>query len=155
MRRHHADLDIFDEDGLLRDGAIYRVPLVLRDSAGGERPNPALTPLQRAIGQAQITDAFGGVGGLHRPGSRVNTAISDDAYVALARARAEYDEAIVNAWRPENARRCDSVACTAEDHAVPDYTCWTLDEIASERQRRTRQAYADYDQELRQLWRRR
>ena len=45
------DDDVFDENGLLRDGARYRVPMMMRDGDS--------TPLQRAVAAAQARRADG------------------------------------------------------------------------------------------------
>ena len=86
--RKIADDDAFDERGLLRDGARYRVPMAMRDSG----------TVQAAIAAARqvpVTDASGDSGlGLHKPGNRrLSDASSYDAaeqaYDAMCRASSE------------------------------------------------------------------
>jgi hypothetical protein len=88
MTRHEDDEDsLFDRNGILRDGAVTRVRLMMRDGA----INPRLTPAQRAKAAQQTEDAaarrFGLTDALqlHRPGFRR----SQDA-AALERTRAAY-----------------------------------------------------------------
>jgi hypothetical protein len=63
----HREDDAFDESGLLRDGATYRVPHRMMDA------------LQRDVarhydaGPLRVTDQHGSALGLHRPGWRVET----------------------------------------------------------------------------------
>jgi hypothetical protein len=93
-RRHDDDDDVFDERGLLKDGARARVPLMMRDS---------LSEVQRSVmadGEARDSARRLGLNdslALHRPGQRFCT---DEA----ARARVEevyQDEKrkLQDAWR--------------------------------------------------------
>ena len=64
-RQQDADDDLFDERGLLRDGARIRIPMMMRDSADLQRS------VRDHFAPARVVDAFGDAGaGLHRPGSR-------------------------------------------------------------------------------------
>jgi len=67
------DDDALDENGLLKDGRIVRIPMMMRDSADG------FTDLQRSVRDAtaplRVVDAFGNSGlALSRPGARYLTA---------------------------------------------------------------------------------
>jgi hypothetical protein len=115
--RHDDDDDVFDENGLLRDGATYHVPVSMRD---------ALPPLQRAVANLRVVDGSGGTQGLSRPGFRLSaddvrkTTVRDpsgrvketweeeedeperetsDAISALDAAYASYERDLVNAYK--------------------------------------------------------
>jgi hypothetical protein len=94
------DDDDFDENGVLKDGRSYRVPLKMCDS------------MQRSIAKhfqhrSIVTAADGSTMGLHRPGARIasggNRAVRDALAAEAQRARDQYEYDLVNAWRkPHN-----------------------------------------------------
>jgi hypothetical protein len=152
MRRHH------DDDNMLRDGDVGRVPLMLRD---------AMTPLQRSVAEhaarSRVTDADGGLTGLHRPGYRVTS----DAEMrdVKQRARDEYEHELHNAWRGD-ARRKKTVERDPEgrllseeeeeiDDALPPVRDGrTLDQIRHHHQVKMAAIYDLHDAEQREMWRR-
>jgi hypothetical protein len=94
MKRH--DDDDFDENGILKDGHHYRVPLKMCDS------------MQRDIAKhfqrrSFVTAADGSTMGLHRPGARIaaggDRATRDAIAAEAQRARDQYDYDITNAWK--------------------------------------------------------
>jgi hypothetical protein len=93
MRRHH------DDDDMLRDGDIGRVPLMLRDT---------MTPLQRAVAQrslaTQLHDGNGGAVG-HKP----SFVYSTDASLNNAKEQAYrlYDEEVAAAYKHPKGWRGD------------------------------------------------
>jgi hypothetical protein len=96
MRRHEDD-DDFDENGLLKDGRTFHVPIKMMDSYQRD--------VARHFGKRQrslVTAADGSTMGLHRPGAR----IADGGYRALRdeaeRERDRYIHDISNAWRKPN-----------------------------------------------------
>jgi hypothetical protein len=77
------------ENGVLRDGARYRVPMQMRDSG---------TPM--------ITDGSGSTLGLQRPGWRIpsggserHVRLRDDQRRQIEEAHAEYVDHLTNAWK--------------------------------------------------------
>ena len=100
------DDDALDENGLLKDGRIVRIPMMMRDSADG------FTDLQRSVRDAtaplRVVDAFGNSGlALSRPGARYLTAgtrTPDHAALVMRdhlrrEARDEYVAALQSAWK--------------------------------------------------------
>jgi hypothetical protein len=71
--------DDFDENGILKDGHSYRVPLMMRDSAGGS---------------ARLHDGRGNAVG-HKPGYILSDATND----ARQQARDAYEHDLTTAWR--------------------------------------------------------
>jgi hypothetical protein len=83
----HDDDDAF-ENGVLRDRALYRVPMHMRD------------------GQSMITDGTDDPLGLHRPGWRIATGgdergarLRDSQSKLIEEAHAEYLDRLTNAWK--------------------------------------------------------
>ena len=97
------DDDALDENGLLKDGRIVRIPMMMRDSADG------VTDLVRdATAPLRVVDAFGNSGlALSRPGARYLTAgtcTPDHAALVMRdhlrrEARDEYVAALQSAWK--------------------------------------------------------
>ncbi len=86
----YDDDDAF-ENGLLRDGASYRVPMHMRD-----RQSP------------MITDGTGDAFALQRPGWRIVTGgglddvlLRDSQHKLIEEAQAEYLDHLTNAWKGE------------------------------------------------------
>lgn len=138
--RHNTD-DAFDENGLLRDGARYRVPMQMRDARDQRTGRKhKYDPRGRLIETSEweeetddamvLHDGFGRPVG-HRPGHAVP--ISDTMRDAKAKAYADYTRDLTNAWRdqPTGARQ-------GENDSVADAKA---------------KAYADYDRELCEAWR--
>src|SRR6266481_1229863 len=61
MKRYQHD---DDDDRILADGEVLRVPMMLMDS---------MDPIQKGVAQSslRVTDGQGGTQGLHRPGFRL------------------------------------------------------------------------------------
>ena len=85
---HYDDDDAF-ENGVLRDGARYRVPLQMRDSRA-----------------PMITDGTSDPLGLHRPGWRIasggsesDVVLRDSQRKLVEEAHAEYLDRLTNAWK--------------------------------------------------------
>jgi len=104
-RQQDADDDLFDERGLLRDGARIRIPMMMRDSADLQRS------VRDHFAPARVVDAFGDAGaGLHRPGSRCLVAgpgTVDHAKQAMAdhmrrEARDQHIADLRDAWKGNN-----------------------------------------------------
>jgi len=104
-RQQDADDDLFDERGLLRDGARIRIPMMMRDSADLQRS------VRDHFAPARVVDAFGDAGaGLHRPGSRYLVAgpgTVDHAKQAMAdhmrrEARDQHIADLRDAWKGNN-----------------------------------------------------
>jgi hypothetical protein len=103
----------FDENGILKDGRSFRVPMFMAD---GTRARPL------------ITDASGNGGfALHRPGFRVSS--SDAARDAKQQAYESYTRDLENAWRApamhdastETAEgQVEGAACTVRNPSYPD-----------------------------------
>ena len=106
------DDDALDENGLLKDGRIVRIPMMMRDSADG------FTDLQRSVRDAtaplRVVDAFGNSGlALSRPGARYLTAgtcTPDHAALVMRdhlrrEARDQYIAALQDAWKGNNTDR--------------------------------------------------
>jgi hypothetical protein len=102
----YDDDDDLDENGLLKDGRMVRIPVMMRDSADG------LTDLQRSVrdhfAPARVVDAFGDAGaGLHRPGSRhlvAGAGTVDHAKQVMAdhmrrEARDQYIAELCDSWK--------------------------------------------------------
>jgi hypothetical protein len=87
---YHDDEDsLFDERGILKEGRSVTVRMSMRDSLENQR-------------RLRIVDASGDPLGLHRPGFRVparNDAMLQDALDDAAKARADWLDALCNAWR--------------------------------------------------------
>jgi hypothetical protein len=129
MRRRRADEDVFDEDGVLKDGATYTVPLWCLDAT-----------------RRQITEAFDADN--HRPHyARATTDAAAEqrraaAYAAYVQrltsawrspaASAERNEAQLEAWRRPGARPGLRSQDAATDRAA---------------------AYAAYVQRIQNAWR--
>jgi hypothetical protein len=75
----HLTDDDFDENGILKDGHSYRVPMMMCDSAGGS---------------ARLHDGRGNSVG-HKPGYILNDATND----ARQQARDAYEHDLTTAWR--------------------------------------------------------
>jgi len=103
------DDDALDENGLLKDGRIVRIPMMMRDSADG------VTDLVRdATAPLRVVDAFGNSGlALSRPGARYLTAgtrTPDHAALVMRdhlrrEARDQYVAALQDAWKGNNTDR--------------------------------------------------
>jgi hypothetical protein len=99
--------DAFDENGLLRDGARYRIPVRLMDSF---QRNVRKHFARHSAGPARITDQFGDGGlGLHRPGYRFqnggnagDAAVRDGLQRDAQAACDQYERGLVNAWRDQD-----------------------------------------------------
>jgi hypothetical protein len=118
--------DAFDEDGLLKDGHVGRVPLMMKDSWQRDMNEDF-----RSKNHPHVTDASGGTTGLHRPGYRVaNTITRDQSHYD------DYDAELEGAWKniPPDP--------PARDAAPTRDTMTTREE-----------AYRVYDQELSAAWR--
>jgi hypothetical protein len=140
------DGDIFDERGLLRDGARWRVPMRMMDAmqraaAAGAALGPRDSPqFPRTARGPWITALDGGTAGLHRPGWRIETGGKRGDQLMRVGARRDrailyaiYDAELECAWRggvPLNEGRNDGLV---------------------EEQRRA--AYEQYDDELCNAWR--
>jgi hypothetical protein len=102
MQRHDDDFD----NGVLRDGRSYRVPVRLADSQAFPRPR----------NRCFVVDQAGGTAGLHRPGPRYaaggsggDAALRDSYREQSEWARDRYIHDISNAWkrRDEWPRKAD------------------------------------------------
>jgi hypothetical protein len=102
----YDDDDNLDENGLLKDGRMVRIPMMMRDSADG------LTDLQRSVRDAtaplRVVDAFGNSGlALSRPGARYLTAgtrTPDHAALVMRdhlrrEARDQYIAELCDSWK--------------------------------------------------------
>jgi hypothetical protein len=123
--------------------------------------------LQRSVAEhaarSRVTDADGGLTGLHRPGYRVTS----DAEMrdVKQRARDEYEHELHNAWRGD-ARRKKTVERDPEgrllseeeeeiDDALPPVRDGrTLDQIRHDHERNMSNIYQAYDTSLCDAWRR-
>jgi hypothetical protein len=161
MTRHEDDEDsLFDRNGILRDGAVTRVRLMMRDGA----INPRLTPAQRAKAAQQTEDAvaarFGLTDGLqlHKPGFR---RVTDSA--ALERVRQAYndvDAAAANAWRSDasGSFRGQQAGDLCTVNGAPGHLNDKLECVPDRRQDAAAfdakaAAYAEYDREMENAWR--
>ena len=153
-------------DGILRNHAVARVPLYMKDGS----INPNLTPTQRGKAAQQTQDAvarrFGLTDGLqlHRPGFRRNT---DSA--ALERSRQAYADAdtqAANAWRGNDQRAGDPCTVRGPEYPLDFGSAGTLqkrngDWVCVPNKKRHDAAaldskvaaYADYDREMANAWR--
>jgi hypothetical protein len=166
MPKHQDNEDDFDEQGLLRDGRTYRVPLRMMDG------------VSRAIADhikqtVDITDHFGDASlGLHRPGFRkLDGGNEGDAILRKAemRDRAEayqdYERDAESGWKTDawGAQNAGDV-CTingnpghlkmvnGEMTCVPD----AKDAVSDLRDQANdaANAYSAYEDELAEAWRR-
>ena len=154
------DDSAFDRNGILRDGAVTRVRLVMRDGA----INPRLTATQRAKAAQQTEDAvarrFGLTDGLqlHKPGFR---RVTDAA--ALERVQQAYndvDAAAPSAWRSDasGSFRGQQAGDQCMINGAPSHLNDKLECVPDRRQDAATfdakaQAYADYDREMANAWR--
>ena len=91
------DENLFDERGVLRDHARWRVPMYLMDSV---QRAIAMDGAQLRADRPLIVDAAGGTAGLNRPGYRFPTGDARQrANDARNEALAEYQQHQENAWR--------------------------------------------------------
>ena len=103
------DDDALDENGLLKDGRIVRIPMMMRDSADG------VTDLVRdATAPLRVVDAFGNGGlALSRPGPRYLAAGEHTSHHAVLvmldhqrrEARDQYIAELQDAWKGNNTDR--------------------------------------------------
>jgi hypothetical protein len=134
MRRNDDD---FDDEHVLRDGHVGRVPMRMRDSS------------------SRVTDA-----GLHRPGFRVADAgLRDERQMA----NDEYLFDLQNAWRGD-ARKKKIVSRDPEgrllseeeeelEDAMPALKGMTLDQVRHDHEQRMSGIYGAYDASIRENWR--
>jgi len=108
------DDDVFDKNGLLKDGKHATVPMFMRDG----KPNPDLTPSQRvAAAVAATKDAMrsfdSSMHRIHRPGFRysadtaagtVDSAAADAAITARDAAYSDYQRRQSDAWKTGRTR---------------------------------------------------
>jgi hypothetical protein len=139
------DDDLFDENGLLKDGKTYRVPMMLRDNLTFWQRSVRDSVLTRQCDWLLVTDAAGGSEGLHRPGFRF-IADAADRKRSIAAREAAYraaDEADANAWR------CNAVHPESADNR-------TLDQITADRLSLLDErelAYLEVEERDRNAWR--
>jgi hypothetical protein len=148
--------DQFDDDGVLRDGAVYRVPLSMRDGRPPLRAD-ADTATGAYTGPAIFTDGRSNdpTAGC-RPGWRIPI-INDRR--AVRDAYAEYENALKDAYRQQDGEDEDGDECEAcggygvvnEDHSHADRR--PLDQTIQDHRTQMNQLYADRDAELSQMWR--
>ena len=105
MASRFEDNSVFDDQGVLRPGAVARVKMTARDSARPtERP---LTPTEmhdamvRHRRNALVTDGTGNPWGLSRPGWRIpaDRSVRDHQSQVLQDAYQEYSNWLSNQWR--------------------------------------------------------
>jgi hypothetical protein len=154
---------------IVREGERVRVPMFMMDGS----PNPALSPLQRAVAEDKATRAFDLTDTLamYKPGFRDHDAAALDALEAAYRA---YDTADAQAWRcgtnydasGEFIDEQEGAVCVVSGSEYP------LDQgspgqlrkvggrlVCIPDQRRDAQtdaraqAYADYDRQMADAWR--
>lgn len=138
--------EILHDGEILRDGQRLRVPLMLRDSV---TPNPALSPMQRAIAAA-THDAVTFDAASHRPGHRYanDAAPLNDAQrlrygvfdTAKEKAYADRDRELTNSWRGNTGAGTNTGSDTNNDsrrEAQP-----TMDAV-----------YSEYDLRIQNSWR--
>jgi hypothetical protein len=139
-------------NGILKDGYSCRIPTQLRDNVPVE--GSRLTPTARKY-WPDIRDTLGvvdarGVGGDagNRPGWRILD--SDYGREEKARAYADYQTALVNAWRGNPPTPTGDVDCSYErmDHAEV-----RLSDAYGAPHRQREIAYAEYARELANMWR--
>jgi hypothetical protein len=112
------DDDVFDSNGILKDGKHVTVSMFMKDGL----PNPDLTPAQRvAAAVAATRDAMQTFdSNLHRPGfRRAATGTADSVAAATARdaAYADYNRRQSDAWRGTT----DDKAPPAGSYPATDY----------------------------------
>jgi hypothetical protein len=101
MKRHRRyddeDDDAFDAHGILKDGHACRVSLM-----------DGLSPVQQAVARSpvRVTDAQGGVAGLHRPGFRIP--VTDAGQQARDESYSDYLRELTTAWEGNKARPADA-----------------------------------------------
>ena len=141
-----------DDDDILQDGEVLRVPLYLMDG----QPNPDLSPLQRDVGRryasARITDGAGDSGlALHRPGYRVADGVPrDHSHYAV------YDEEMGRAYLNVGARETEvrgqreGDSCTVKSDRGRD---GSTDGKLSDAMRDEREAaYQEYQDRMQNAW---
>jgi hypothetical protein len=145
-KRHHDDADVFDERGVVRDGARLRVPMFSMDGFG---------PLQRSVAQSsvRIVDGQGGAAGLNKPGWRLP--VSDAAWRdAREAAYRDYDAALVNAYRDVTRKRNEPDDDEDEEQEIAQGSdSRTVDAIARDHRQRMDNEYRRYDERLRNAYR--
>jgi hypothetical protein len=118
------DDDDFDENGILKDGRTFRVPVKMMDSMQRDiahhfeqrqRPKDSAAFPRPSNGGPLVTDQWCGTAGLHRPGYRIESGgnvgdqlVRDGTADEIQRARDRYDYDVSNAWKrrdewPNNA----------------------------------------------------
>jgi len=132
-----------DDDDILQDGEVLRVPLYLMDG----QPNPDLSPLQRDVGEhavrdaarrARVTDGAGNTGlALRRPGYRIADGIQRDMSVYAA-----YDAEAEAAYKNVGAGKREALGQCVDRQE--DATSVTDDRSA---------AYREYENRMRNAWR--
>ena len=106
-----------DDPNILRDGERMRVPMSMANSMSRDiaehfarqraqlaaRDSPAF---RRPARGPLVTDQFGGMAGLHKPGPRLESGgnrsdqlVRDGARAEIQRAHDEYRQELENAWR--------------------------------------------------------
>jgi hypothetical protein len=141
---------IDDDDSILKDGQHLRVPMFMKD---GITPNPALSPVQRAIAvthDAATFDASTFDAASHRPGHRyANDSVPmNDAQrlrygvfdTAKEKAYADRDRDLTEAWRGNTGAGAGTGSDTNNDSrrdAQP-----TMDAV-----------YSEYDLRMENSWR--
>ena len=132
-----------DDDDILQDGEVLRVPLYLMDG----QPNPDLSPLQRDVGEhavrnaarrARVTDGAGNAGlALHRPGYRIVDGIQRDMSVYAA-----YDAEAEAAYKNVGAGKREALDQCVDRQG--DAASVTDDRSA---------AYQEYEDRIQNAWR--
>jgi hypothetical protein len=161
-RRNTEDEDDsgFDRNGILRDGAVTRVRLVMRDGA----INPNLLPHQHGKAMHQTEDAvarrFGLSDGLqlHKPGFRRVTDAA--ALERVQQAYANVDAAAANAWRSDasGSFRGQQAGDQCMINGAPGHLNDKLECVPDRRQDAATvdakaAAYEAYDREMANAWR--
>jgi hypothetical protein len=101
---HDDEDDVFDANGLLRDGATYRVPVSMMDALQRDVRKHFS---RNSAAPARITDQFGAGGlSLHRPGYRLQSggdaAVRDSLRRDTQAAYDAYDYRITSAWQDQD-----------------------------------------------------
>jgi hypothetical protein len=122
-----GDEEIFDEGGILRDGARWRVPMRMMDSMQRDLDQHFAEAESRdsrwARRGAHVTDGRGNCPlSLHRPGPRVLDGGNDSEKVRAARDEAEvayqqYEAAIQSEWRNIRSTNFGSPGVDPSDNA--------------------------------------
>jgi hypothetical protein len=164
MTRRFTD----DDDSILKDGERLIVPMFMKDGS----PNPALSPIQRAI--AATHDAMTFDAGMHRPGYRYpsSTAAMSDAAAKRNTAYNDYERDRTDAWKskappagsyPANGAN-EGDACTVNGspgslRAIPGHDGWlqcvadTNNDTRRDSQQTMDAAYSEYEWRIQNAWR--